>query len=143
MKTPKLLVPALLMLAAIGIIATGPKATAQTLTKAEALTIANTEACAAVGLGKSCTDAEHLAAYCAPLVASGKACVDDRAVDNKVYASYAAMSAAVIEPERNKAQFIRLQDRTYAAVLTVMRTDPAKCAAIIAAAGKGDPAVCK
>lgn len=116
---------------------------ARAQTAAEVLAAYNAGVCAAVGLAKDCTDAAHLAAYCAPVVAAGKACVDDRSADNKVYATFTALSAGVIEPERNKAQFIRLQDRTFAAVLTVMRTDPAKCAAIIAAAGKGDPAVCK
>jgi len=131
------------LILALSLILLAGSARAQTLTKPEALAASNAEACANVSLVATCTDPQHLAAYNALQVAAGKPAVDDRAADNKVYASYAAMSAAVIEPERNKAQFIRLQDRTYAAVLTVMRTDPAKCAAIIAAAGKGDPAVCK
>lgn len=127
--TPKLLVPILLMLAVVGIIATGPKATAQTLTKAEARAEHNSDTCTAVGKAANCTDAEALAGYCAALnLKGGEVCVDNRVPTQKVLDS--AGFDAYLDATSRKAIFEKRRDEFFDRLFRKVRANCAAHAAL-------------
>lgn len=113
-------------------------------TPAEVLAAHNNGVCieAGVPLGSGCTDAAVLAAYCADRPAP---CVDARAADAKVYTANAAGRDAfrdgVLLPGRYAEVFARKRGRVIERLNQLVQ-NPAKCAAILAAAGL-DTSVCK
>jgi len=139
MKTiPKLLVPVLLMLAVVGIVTTGPKATAQTA--AEVLAAFNAGVCDAFSLADGCTDAQVLTAYC---TTQPQPCVDNRTAEQKIYSTVNAFANAVLLPPRQKAIFAQRRDIILARLMRIVTTDPVRCAAVLSAAGIADQTVCK
>jgi len=107
-------------------------------TPAEVLQSHNNGVCLEAGLAVGCTDAQVLAAYCSIRV---EPCVDARAADAKVYSTPTSFRDAVVLPDRYLEVFMRKRGKVIERLNQLVQ-NPAKCAAILAAAGL-DVSVCK
>lgn len=113
---------------------------ARAQTAAEVLAAANAGVCDSFNQLVGCTDAQVLTEYC---TTQPTPCVDNRAANQKIYATPAAYANAVLLLPQQKAAWAQRRDAIWTRLLRIAQNDNAKCAAILAAAGIADQTVCK